>query len=1205
MATKVLIVLDGGYRFGNGATPAGIPDFTYTALVDALTAAGMQVTKAHRGNDSTATAGFQSFNFAGPGVNLLDHDVIWMIGFKGRNVSPDPAPTPLGDNEIAAITRFMNAGGGVFATGDHDSIGSEMCGRIPRVRAARCWFGAGDSVSPMPASFPRNFPPMGSGSLATPDQPSTMGRADTTRKNPIGDHDFDNDGVEEDFVWFENQSDSVPQPIVAQTIPPHPILRSGDRDLVIYPDHMHEGQTLGEVAGYDYGQSLVFNGETFTEFPEVAGYRPKPQVIAVGEVPGYSIRDATTTGFVDSALATPKNVNTLSAYDGRLAGVGRVVTGATFHHYVDINLTGDIDINSADRKARAGADAEKNHGFAHPGAEQTFADIKAIFVNIANWLARPRPAISLILERSTFGQDEVTVNPEFNGAVLVTVDGLKPNQFPGGGITSVAAGDFSPSWAPTITLTGTSAIEVVPISVATDDPGLPDRVQRITFKYRVRFIADAFTFGSQSQTVPVAASLTTSAAPTPLTDSAWIQLVKSANPFMLDLDGGNDTPWLSSDLKVFRVVAGESVHGQTLPNNATRSQALTFIRDLTNAITPSQFEALSGNQAASALSPFPTTTSSGKRVYNFAVARVRRNGTMLAANDVRVFFRIFTTQTTAALTYQEVGGAPIEGYLKRTGASPIALPGVAGGQWLSFPFFSATRASTPNGQNDPDNVKTITTSQGNKFFGALLDNNLGDAYLPTTPGASGAAQSLRTLLDGEHQCLVAQIEFAGTPIPSGANPATSDKLAQRNIAMSAVANPGIHASRTAIHTFEIEATPHPVTDMMPPDELLLEWSHGIPDGTYVSIHIPSWKAEDVLALADRFYARHELRMTDAHTIEMPAGGMRYLPIPKNLYRQNGVICVQLPLGIKKGQRFDVSVRQITNRGRNIKMPQPEIERISLADAGRLLATTGKKKIAAKGEDNAVPRGAFDIGGNRTVITDLALFDAQGDDALVVQHPKPEAVAAAIRDSRMWRETVGAFQLGIPVSVKEDMLLYHMRLLSLMTWRAAHLSRDNRRYASFMHYIDLLMEKVRALGGDPFSIPATEDGIIPQLPNGQVDEGGGDNDDGETDAGGSSDPFFEPGDDDWLGETNGLPSPTDAKAGIWSGKISGLLFDHFGDFEGFTLESYSGKHLRFASRETAILDLASTAWEKRYVVTVLTVSATSRQVRRLLIRGYSD
>ena len=75
--------------------------------------------------------------------------------------------------------------------------------------------------------------------------------------------------------------------------------------------------------------------------------------------------------------------------------------------------------------------------------------------------------------------------------------------------------------------------------------------------------------------------------------------------------------------------------------------------------------------------------------------------------------------------------------------------------------------------------------------------------------------------------------------------------------------------------------------------------------------------------------------------------------------------------------------------------------------------------------------------------------------------------------------------------------------------------------------------------------------------------------------------------------------------MWSGKVSGLLHDHFGDFEGFTLESYGGGHQRFFSRETAIRDLVRTAWTERHVVSVITVAAHSRRVRRLLIRGYAD
>src|SRR6185369_5907025 len=168
------------------------------------------------------------------------------------------------------------------------------------------------------------------------------------------------------------------------------------------------------------------------------------------------------------------------------------------------------------------------------------------------------------------------------------------------------------------------------------------------------------------------------------------------------------------------------------------------------------------------------------------------------ATGVRVFFRIVPSPTTAALTYHESMGVPIGSYKETTGANPIALPGTnaAGTEWLSFPCFMHERMSPPDTQTDPDNRKDIgpTSTEISTFFGALIDNNLSDVYLPSVPGGMGGAVSLPTLMMGEHQCIVAQIEYTGTSIPEGANPFTSDKLSQRNLAFSPVANPGLDAS---------------------------------------------------------------------------------------------------------------------------------------------------------------------------------------------------------------------------------------------------------------------------------------------------------------------------------------------------------------------------------------------------------------------------
>jgi hypothetical protein len=1084
MSVKVLVVIDGTFRFDVSAVPAGDPDFAYSILISALTGAGFDVTKANRGLDSTATPGFASFHFDAlpAGHQLLEFDAIWLIGFEGRNISGTSTAGGLGPSQLNAIAAYMEAGGGVFSTGDHDSVGSDMSGHVPRIRVMRTWYGAGDTASPFPAPLPVelvNF------------SRDDAGRADTVRKKLAGDvppsqYPSFGDG-HDDYSWFENQSDRFPQTITPIPAgPAHPILRNSGHDVTVFPDHMHEGNTLGEVsaAAYDYAATPSPYGDTTKpEFRAIAGQHEKPKVIAHGQAGTHASRFA-VTGALIATEGGAKPVNTLSVYDGRNAGVGRIVTGSTFHHYIDINLKGASGVTSSTTaQTRVGSDALQGSGYNNNPA--VLEDIKAVYVNITKWIARPRPAITLILERSTFSQDEVAADPLFAGAVLVTVDGLKPSQFPGGGVN--ALGNNPPGlagWAPVIVAAGSVPVAFEPTRIDSDDPTHPDRVQRFTFTYQVHFTADPFGFLGTVSTVPVTATLASAGVAAPLTDAAWLQLVKSANPFMLDLADGNTTTWLSSDVKVFRVVEDTTFHGEHLPSGATRADALTFIQALASSISPATFSGLTSTEEGSALSSLPTTTGSpAKKVYNFALARVRLSSAGGDANPVRVFFRIFTTQTTAALTYHlDGGGNPVEGYLRTTGAGRIALPGTqnGGSDWLSFPCFAHDRMSPPTTQVDPDNSQPVAAATGHRIFGALIDNNLPDAYLPPTPVSLAPPVSLPTLIMGEHQCIVVQVEYDGAPIPDGATPWTSDKLSQRNLAIQPVANPGLDASRVALHTFEIEATPYPASDALPPDELLLDWSKETPARTVLRIHIPTWKAQDIVDLADRFYPRHEIVAIDEHTIELPAGGTRYVPLPMSFVRQNGVIAAEFPLGIRKGERFDLAVRQITNKSRQAKVPPPRVQEITRSEAEKLLAGVAEPQTAGA-------KGAFALGDNRVLVTDLSLLDATGDHAVVIEHPDPREVAAAMLDAGQWRETIGAFQLGVPVLAKDDMLPYHMRLLSVMRWRTGQLSRNSRWHETMVHYVGLLADKVQALGGNPWAVPATPDGGIP-LP--AVGTGGG-------------------------------------------------------------------------------------------------------------------
>ena len=70
----------------------------------------------------------------------------------------------------------------------------------------------------------------------------------------------------------------------------------------------------------------------------------------------------------------------------------------------------------------------------------------------------------------------------------------------------------------------------------------------------------------------------------------------------------------------------------------------------------------------------------------------------------------------------------------------------------------------------------------------------------------------------------------------------------------------------------------------------------------------------------------------------------------------------------------------------------------------------------------------------------------------------------------------------------------------------------------------------------------------------------------------------------------MPTRPPGREGLcFTGKITGLIFDRFGDFEGFLLQTEQGPH-QFRSRERDVKDLVETAWRERLRLTVCTEPA---------------
>jgi hypothetical protein len=346
----ILVVTDGIVSFGPEHDPRNLNEdhFGMSHLIGVLEQVG-HVTKAHRNTDPlTAPHVLEGFHF--DEHDLSAYDQIWLLGYNTGQLPP---------SEQAAIARFMNRGGGVFATGDHGSLGSALAGTLPRVRSMRHW--------------------------SSPPPPLGPTRVDTTRP------DVNN------VVVFENQSDDIPQQLRlkwyewshsrwTREVYPHPLLCSRAGPITEFPDHMHEGEVV--VPSTLTEQMNLPNLDRFDEYPADAdGVRVSPEIVAWGWTTGRAdpeVMHTIHTG--DPGTANQRWTGTIGAYDGHRVGVGRVVVHSTWHHFFDINLIGD---NAANRPGFTDPRAPLwRQGFlASANGQRVLSQIDQYYRKVVLWLS--------------------------------------------------------------------------------------------------------------------------------------------------------------------------------------------------------------------------------------------------------------------------------------------------------------------------------------------------------------------------------------------------------------------------------------------------------------------------------------------------------------------------------------------------------------------------------------------------------------------------------------------------------------------------------------------------------------------------------------------------------------------------------------------------------------------------------------------------
>jgi hypothetical protein len=752
---------------------------------------------------------------------------------------------------------------------------------------------------------------------------------------------------------------------------------------------------------------------------------------------------------------------------------------------------------------------------------------------------------SLIVDKSSYGLDEVdadpTHQPSFTEAFWVVISGFRPTEL---GLNSSSDLNAPPS-KPTITLTpdpslpaGTrtaiqNQMHVPPTDygafpVLPSDPSLPNVPISFQFPCTVSFSGDGL-FIDAVENVLVTATMTIGG--TTVTGKAVMQLFRSANPYVVNVvhqpSGDLNPAWLSADLRLFTVRAGEDRFGATM--SANPDDAPGFITAALNNLNlgstgGDSFDSLVQDEEKSALE-FQSRDGQGHPTFNFAVARVRMRGVSIVAKSVRVFFRAFQAQSASttfdpAHTYRTASDGATYGH-------KIALLGVQNDgsgnpEYVTIPFFANARVNRfaptdMSTQQDPANVRSIVPISGQEvdaYFGCWLDVNQPDQLLfPSAPPTqrdgpfSGTLQSIQQAVSlSPHQCIVAEIAFDDDPVPTtpvAATPYTSDKLAQRNVAWIDGPNPGSVESRRMSHPVEIRASA-PLASR--PDELLITWD-GIPSGSRAELFLPAVDARSVVAAADSLYPHHLLGVVDQYTVGCPTGGVTYIPVPAGTGAHAGLLTVELPPGVRKGDVYTAAVRQVAP-ARFEKPPEPPPPHIG---------------------------GQPEVDGGATVAA--SVFHA----------------AAIITAPLAWRQTKGAFQLTITISTKERILADEERLLAVLRWIAAGMPKTKRWYPVFIRYLTIVEGRVRGFGGDPDSIPASPTWHPrPGRRHGEHGEHG-----------------------------HGRRHPDTGR----TGKICGISYDHFGDFDGFVLELRDGTRVRYRSRERRLRELAIRAMRRRTVVTV--------------------
>jgi hypothetical protein len=765
----------------------------------------------------------------------------------------------------------------------------------------------------------------------------------------------------------------------------------------------------------------------------------------------------------------------------------------------------------------------------------------------------PLGTLSFWMDKNTFGHDEVQdvlmppATGSFTKAFWLVLDGFS-KQVLGGTTPAGLSG-------PATTFPGIS-VPPDPAGTEYELPGNQLVPQRVRFPYDVGFSSPsllAFPAAGSQQELELDGSITV--AGRQFSARTDLEFVAGADPYFTNIDpAAGNVFYLSQDLRVFtatpRLDPQPVAGGPTLADSVTGAysyvrQLITWLNQnysdpagvdpfaVSGGVLPGQASAYTGD---SSVTPTRHAGRATFHNYNFALARVRLRGPAGSqAQNVRVFFRLWSTQS-ADTDYQP--GSTYLSHLDSAGQPDWPLvPADA----HAIPFFATGNNPNLSDPSNPEygaagvNNQTVSITSGDSrwaYFGCFLN-----VYDPANLVNGLPVQSLLT---GTHHCIVAQIAYDGAPIINAngitESPENSDKLAQRNLQLTHSGNPGWPATHRVPQTFDLRPSPAPQGDaglLGYPDELMIDWG-ATPRGTIAQVYWPQADADDIVRTASALYGTHQLAVADPQTVRCEVdGGITYIPIPQGTPENlAGLLTVDLPSTVVYGQQFDIVVRRVSTR-----LVEPVLE-IAARKAGRRPGAT---------EPGATePRAAGRAARARARRTAPAP-PAPGPQAHLIEVAPPTGIPATPPDTQAptWRYVVGTFHVRVPVTEEHVMLPGEEDALAIFKWRLQAIPASSRWHDVLDRYVGYLSDKVNALGGHADQIPPSPQGRPTERP----------------------------------------PEPRRHEDLGYTGKVSGVIYDRFGDFEGFTLRLENGGERFFRGRDHAVEELVRTAWLEKFVVSV--------------------